>query len=194
MQGHHTGPFVRCWQGELDQAAVPIGRKIDCEHIHVLDLRDGQVIRHDVVRNDVTRLTRLGVFPPSPAVAFRVTAWKLTGRGKRTAEDIARRRGRFRLSGSHALDHRFPTLHSLRGGIRDWRRGPMRRIRQRYGAQSAAPATHSSVRVCGPYIRRHPSVTSRSIRRLLFLAIEEALLIANVRLRIPCWRCGRRRR
>lgn len=66
MQGRHTGPFVRYRDGRLDQAVPPTGREIDCEQIHVLDLREGRIVRHEAVRDDVTMLQQLGVFPPSP--------------------------------------------------------------------------------------------------------------------------------
>ncbi|MEV5459709.1 hypothetical protein AB0L17_15675 [Streptomyces cellulosae] len=46
MQGRHTGPFVRYREGRLDQAVPPTGRKIDCERIHVLHLREGRVVGH----------------------------------------------------------------------------------------------------------------------------------------------------
>ncbi|MFF4652177.1 ester cyclase [Streptomyces sp. NPDC001380] len=91
MQGHHTGPFVRFKDGSLDQAVPPTGRDIDFEQIHVLDVRDGRVTGHEAVRDDITMLGQLGVFPPSPAVALRMAAWKVTGRAGSAAADVARR-------------------------------------------------------------------------------------------------------
>ncbi|MER7867760.1 ester cyclase [Streptomyces cellulosae] len=76
MRGRHTGPFVRYREVRLDQAVPPTGREIDCEQIHVLALREGRVVGHEAVRDDVTMLRQLGVFPPSPAVAPRMAAWK----------------------------------------------------------------------------------------------------------------------
>ncbi len=64
MQGRHTGPFVRYREGRLDQAVPPTGRDIDCEQIHVLDLREGRIVGHEAVRDDMTMLQQLGVFPP----------------------------------------------------------------------------------------------------------------------------------
>ncbi|MCD0486050.1 ester cyclase [Streptacidiphilus sp. ASG 303] len=90
MQGHHTGPFVRFKDGSLDQAVPPTGRDIDFEQIHVLDVRDGRVAGHEAVRDDITMLGQLGVFPPSPAVALRMAAWKVTGRAGRAAADVDR--------------------------------------------------------------------------------------------------------
>nr|WP_168532867.1 ester cyclase [Streptomyces sp. RPA4-2]QIY66973.1 ester cyclase [Streptomyces sp. RPA4-2] len=91
MQGRHTGPFVRFRDGALDQAIPPTGREIDFEQIHVLDLRDGRVVGHQAVRDDITMLGQLGVFPPAPATALRMVAWKVTGRAARAAADIAAR-------------------------------------------------------------------------------------------------------
>ncbi|WP_435232272.1 ester cyclase [Streptomyces althioticus] len=91
MQGRHTGPFVRYRDGRLDQAVPPTGREIDCEQIHVLDLHEGKVVRHEAVRDDVTMLQQLGVFPPSPSVALRMAAWKVGGRAARAAEEVTRR-------------------------------------------------------------------------------------------------------
>lgn len=74
MQGRHTGPFVRFKDEALDQAIPPTGRTIDFEQIHVLDLRDGKVIRHEAVRDDITMLGQLGVFPrprPPPCACSR---------------------------------------------------------------------------------------------------------------------------
>ncbi|MFJ3759900.1 ester cyclase [Streptomyces sp. NPDC090080] len=85
MRGRHTGAFVRYRDGALDQAIPPTGREIDFEQIHVLGLRDGKVVRHEAVRDDVTMLGQLGVFPPAPPTALRMVAWRLTGRAARAA-------------------------------------------------------------------------------------------------------------
>ncbi|MGA5705015.1 hypothetical protein ACPCK8_00795 [Streptomyces cellulosae] len=91
MQGRHTGPFVRYREGRLDQAVPPTGREIDCEQIHVLALREGRGVGHEAVRDDVTMPRQLVVFPPSPAVAPRMAAWKVSGRAARAAEEVTRR-------------------------------------------------------------------------------------------------------
>jgi hypothetical protein len=88
MQGRHSGPFVRFRDGSLDQAIPPTGWDINFEQIHVLDLRDGQVARHEAVRDDITMLGQLGVFPPSPATGLRMLAWRLTGRAARAAAHV----------------------------------------------------------------------------------------------------------
>ncbi|WP_240634658.1 ester cyclase [Streptomyces sp. HG99] len=91
MQGRHTGAFVRFRDGALDQAIPPTGREIDFEQIHVLDLRDGKVIGHEAVRDDVTMLGQLGVFPPAPATALRMLTWRVTGRAAQEAARVAAR-------------------------------------------------------------------------------------------------------
>lgn len=91
MQGQHTGPFVRFKDGALDQAIPPTGRAIDFEQIHLLDLRDGKVIRHEAVRDDITMLGQLGVFPPAPATALRMVTWRVTGRAARAAAQVTTR-------------------------------------------------------------------------------------------------------
>jgi predicted ester cyclase len=88
MQGRHTGAFVRFHDGVLDQAIPPTGREIDVEQIHVLDLRDGKVIGHEAVRDDITMLGQLGVFPPAPATALRMLTWRVTRRAARAATQV----------------------------------------------------------------------------------------------------------
>src|SRR5215472_6757269 len=56
MQGRHTGPLVRFKDGKLDQAIPPTGRAIDVEQVHLLDVRDGKVIRHEALRDDIGML------------------------------------------------------------------------------------------------------------------------------------------
>lgn len=85
MQGHHTGPFVRFRDGSPDQAIPATGREIDFEQIHVLALRNGKVMTHEAVRDDITMLGQLGVFPPAPATALRMITWKLTGKAAHAA-------------------------------------------------------------------------------------------------------------
>lgn len=90
MQGRHTGAFVTFRDGALDKAIPPTGREIDFEQIHVLTVRDGKVTGHEAVRDDIAMLGQLGVFPPAPAVALRMLAWKATGRAARAADLVSR--------------------------------------------------------------------------------------------------------
>ncbi|MEU6775088.1 ester cyclase [Streptomyces sp. NPDC046759] len=62
MRGRHTGPFVRYRDGALDQAIPPTGHDIDFEQIHVLGLREGKVVSHEAVRDDIPVLGQLGSF------------------------------------------------------------------------------------------------------------------------------------
>ncbi|MFC8828569.1 ester cyclase [Streptomyces sp. NPDC057137] len=88
MRGTHTGPFVRFRNGKLDQAIPPTGREIDFEQLHVVTVRDGEVVRHEALRDDLTMLGQLGVFPPSPSVMGRVVTWRVTGRAKKAADEV----------------------------------------------------------------------------------------------------------
>lgn len=54
----------------------------------MLGVRDGKVVRHEAVRDDITMLGQLGVFPPAPAALRRVIGWKLTGRAGRAAAQV----------------------------------------------------------------------------------------------------------
>jgi predicted ester cyclase len=89
MKGRHTGAFVLYKGQEVDQVVPPTGRQIDFEQIHVLDLRDAKVVRHEAVRDDITMLGQLGVFPPGPAAGMRMLAWRVTGRSARAASEVA---------------------------------------------------------------------------------------------------------
>ena len=91
MQGRHTGPFVLFRDGKLDKILPPTGREMDYEQIHVLTVRDGKVAGHEAVRDDMTMLGQLGAFPPTPALAARLAAWKLTGRDRRAAAAVSAR-------------------------------------------------------------------------------------------------------
>jgi predicted ester cyclase len=91
MRGRHNGPFVLFRDEKLDKIVPPTGREIDYEQIHVLTVRDGKVVRHEAVRDDMTMLGQLGVFPPTPAMAARLAAWKLTGRDRRAAAAVSER-------------------------------------------------------------------------------------------------------
>ena len=88
MQGRQTGPFVRFRDGALDQAIPPTGREIDFEQVHMLTIRDGKVAGHEALRDDITMLGQLGVFPPAPAIMLRMVAWKVSGRAARAAAEV----------------------------------------------------------------------------------------------------------
>jgi predicted ester cyclase len=89
MQGRHTGPFVLFRDGKVDKAIPPTGRDIDFEQFHVLDVHDGKVTNHEAVRDDMTMLGQLGVFPPTPAGAARLVSWRLSGGLKKAAAAVS---------------------------------------------------------------------------------------------------------
>jgi predicted ester cyclase len=91
MKGRHTGAFVLFKGDDVDQIVPPTGREIDFEQIHVLDLHDGKVIRHRAVRDDITMLGQLGVFPPGPVAAVSMLSWRVTGRAARAASEVTQR-------------------------------------------------------------------------------------------------------
>ncbi|CAO5251514.1 ester cyclase [Frankia sp. AgKG'84/4] len=89
MQGRQTGPFVLFRNEKVDKIVPPTGREIDFEQIHVLTVRDERVVGHEAVRDDMTMLGQLGIFPPTPAMVVRLAAWKLTGRDRRAAAAVS---------------------------------------------------------------------------------------------------------
>jgi predicted ester cyclase len=89
MQGRHTGPFVRFRNGKLDQAIPPTGREIDFEQVHMVQIRNGRVAGHEAVRDDMTLLAQLGVFPPAPGTVLRLMEWRVSGRASRAAAEVA---------------------------------------------------------------------------------------------------------
>ncbi|WP_225799157.1 ester cyclase [Streptomyces sp. NK15101] len=88
MRGRHTGPFVHYRDGAPLRAIPPTGDEIDSEQVHLLRLRDGRVVRHEAVRDDLTLLGQLGVLPPGPTVR-RIDDWSADGRAARAAAVIA---------------------------------------------------------------------------------------------------------
>ncbi|MFE9423146.1 ester cyclase [Kitasatospora sp. NPDC006697] len=88
MRGRHTGPFVRYRDGELDQAIPPTGVEIDTEQVHLLQLREGKVVRHEAVRDDVTLFGQLGLLPGG-ATLQRIQEWRASGEAARAAGVIA---------------------------------------------------------------------------------------------------------
>ena len=89
MQGRQTGPFVRFRNGKLDQAIPPTGRDIDFEQVHMVQISNGRVAGHEAVRDDMTLLAQLGVFPPAPSTVLRLVEWRVSGRAARAAAEVA---------------------------------------------------------------------------------------------------------
>jgi predicted ester cyclase len=88
MQGLHTGPFVQFENGRPARILPPTGRRIDVEQIHVMEVTDAGVIRHEAVRDDVTMLGQLGVFPPGPKFVLSLLGWKISGRARRAVRSL----------------------------------------------------------------------------------------------------------
>ncbi|MER3480177.1 MAG: ester cyclase [Meiothermus sp.] len=54
VSGRHTGDY-------LDFA--PTGKRFFSEHVHFFRIRDGKVIEHHMLRDDLGAMTQLGLFP-----------------------------------------------------------------------------------------------------------------------------------
>jgi ketosteroid isomerase-like protein len=80
FRGTHTGPFTQFAEGRLTQVIPPTGRAFAVEQVHLFRLRDGELVGHAAVRDDLGLITGIGVFPPTPAVGLRIAWWRLTGR------------------------------------------------------------------------------------------------------------------
>jgi predicted ester cyclase len=80
FRGTHTGPFTQFADGRLTQVIPPTGRAFAVEQVHLFRVRDGELVRHAAVRDDLGLMTQIGVFPPTPAVGLRMAWWRLTGR------------------------------------------------------------------------------------------------------------------
>ncbi|PKW05396.1 SnoaL-like polyketide cyclase [Streptomyces sp. 1222.5] len=185
--------------GAVDRVVPPTGRGVDFEQIHVLDLRDGKVIRHEAVRDDITMFGRLGVFPPTPAAGMRMLAWRVTGRASRAAAEVAATALRtpaaqllarqvggglrprvpvdFGSEASPQLEPVVLALNPLRRGARRTRcrRPGFARTAAVGGTPSRSPGPASA---CGP--GRGPAVIAAAVGRLLS---DAACTVAASRLR-----------
>jgi predicted ester cyclase len=88
MRGRHDGAFIQFDDNTPIQALPPTHRDIDVPQLHLLTVRDGQVVRHAAVRDDLTMLAQLGAFPPSPELMETLTQWTASGRVEATAAEI----------------------------------------------------------------------------------------------------------
>lgn len=88
LTGRHDGPFVRYRDGRVVQVIPPTGRRIAVKQTHVYGLRDGRVVSHAAVRDDLGMFVQLGLMPPSPAALGRSLGWRLSGRAKRAAREV----------------------------------------------------------------------------------------------------------
>jgi hypothetical protein len=83
LTGRHTGPFTQFADGKPARVIPPTGREIAVRQAHVHGLRDGAVVSHSAVRDDLGMLGQLGVVPPNPALLARMAMWTLTGKAAR---------------------------------------------------------------------------------------------------------------
>lgn len=88
MQGLHARPFVQYQDGRPAQVLPPTGRRIDAEQTHVLTISDAVVTGHKAVRDDLTMLTQLGVFPPGPGLPASMALFMLSGRRRRAIAEL----------------------------------------------------------------------------------------------------------
>lgn len=51
-------------------------------------LRDGRIVSHAAVRDDLGMFVQLGLMPPSPAALGRGLGWRLSGRAKRAVREV----------------------------------------------------------------------------------------------------------
>lgn len=84
-----TDRFVRYRDGRAVQVIPPTGRRIAAKQTHVHGLRDGRVVSHAAVRDDLGMLTQLGLILPSPAALGRSLGWRLSGRAQRAAREVS---------------------------------------------------------------------------------------------------------
>lgn len=72
MSGRHTGDFV-VWNadGRVERVFVSTGRSFTVKHAHFQRLRDGLVVEHWAVRDDLGQATQLGWVPPSPGFLWK---------------------------------------------------------------------------------------------------------------------------
>jgi|SRR5690242_581254 len=91
LSGRHTGPFTVFEDGELAQVLPPTGRAFAVRQVHRHRLRGDQIVGHSAVRDDLSLLTQIGAFPPSPRLLARTLAWRLTGRAARAGWEACSR-------------------------------------------------------------------------------------------------------
>lgn len=70
LTGTHTGPLVVYRDGRPQRIHAATGRPVRVRQTHIARLRDGEVVAHDAVRDDLAMLGQLGALPPPPTVAL----------------------------------------------------------------------------------------------------------------------------
>ncbi|MGQ0576541.1 MAG: ester cyclase [Pseudonocardia sp.] len=88
LTGRHDGPFVRYRDGRAVAVIPPTGRRIAVKHAHVYELRDGLVVSHAAVRDDLGMFVQLGLMPPTPVTLGRSLRWRLSGQARRAIHEV----------------------------------------------------------------------------------------------------------
>ncbi|HEX2808594.1 MAG TPA: ester cyclase [Kineosporiaceae bacterium] len=83
MSGRQTGPFVVFPHGGRPVAFPPTGRTFAVKHAHLVHFRDGLIVRHSAVRDDLGMMNQLGHLPPGPGMLARMARWNLSGGARR---------------------------------------------------------------------------------------------------------------
>jgi ketosteroid isomerase-like protein len=83
MSGRQTGPFVVFPHGARPVALPPTGRAFAVKHAHHMRFRDGLIVWHSAVRDDLSSMNQLGQLPPGPGVFARMARWNLSGGARR---------------------------------------------------------------------------------------------------------------
>jgi predicted ester cyclase len=83
MSGRQTGPFVAFPHGGRPVALPPTGRAFAVKHAHHVRFRDGLIVWHSAVRDDLGMMNQLGHLPPGPRVLARMARWNLSGNARR---------------------------------------------------------------------------------------------------------------
>lgn len=88
MSGRQTGPFTTYTADARVERVFPAtGRTFETAQAHFLTMRDGLIVEHWAVRDDLGHATQLGWIPPSPAFLLRSA---LATRRARREQEIGR--------------------------------------------------------------------------------------------------------
>jgi len=81
MSGRHTGTFVTYRpDGTVERAFSPTGKAFCTRQAHFLRVRDGLVVEHWAVRDDLAQAQELGWIPPTPWYLLRCARATATAR------------------------------------------------------------------------------------------------------------------
>ncbi|GAA3383120.1 ester cyclase [Cryptosporangium minutisporangium] len=86
MRGTQHGPFVVFPQRARPTAFPPTGRAFEVRQLHTFGVRDGLLVEHQAVRDDLGMMTQLGHLPPSPAALLRMARYTLSGQAGRAVK------------------------------------------------------------------------------------------------------------